>query len=146
MKTIQQQQKTYTVCWLYPVIKCKTLFFLELTYICFYIYTYCNPCGPIWPPLYTVPLTGFHFSLFSMVNASSHAERLGGRHYLAEIQGYAASQRLCFSRVRKALGCSEGRKVSKYPGLLCQTWGVQQSCQLPPTQKGWAGRNHRVFP
>lgn len=35
----QQQTKRYILCWLYPIIKCKTPVFSQLTYMCFYIYT-----------------------------------------------------------------------------------------------------------
>jgi membrane-anchored glycerophosphoryl diester phosphodiesterase (GDPDase) len=53
----QQQTKTYIVCWLYPIIKCKTLVFLNSN-----IYTYYNPLGSVPASLYAVPLDWFSFS------------------------------------------------------------------------------------
>ena len=67
----QQPTKTYTVCWLDPIVECKTLVFFLNSEHNIYAFTYIHIIflkARSWPPCATVPLctlchlTGFHFS------------------------------------------------------------------------------------
>lgn len=90
----QQQTKTYIVCWLYPIIKCKTLvFFFSIVNIYMLLHIYILYSSWLYPglPCTLCHLTGFHFPLFSLVKWSQvMLLLLRTEHSLDEIQhGYA---------------------------------------------------------
>lgn len=94
----QQPTETYIVCWLDPIVECKTLVFSQqwTSYICFYIYTYYIPQGSILAsPVHCATYLVSIFPLFCLVRLSQvMLSQLKTKFSLDEIQrGYAEEVR-----------------------------------------------------
>lgn len=141
----QQQIKTSIVCWLYPIIKCKTLvFFFSIVNIYMLLHIYILYSSWLYPglPCTLCHLTGFQFPLFSLVTWSRvMLLLLRTEHSLDEIQHGSTEKAWGFApgALEKHLKDEQGSSANAPLGATgCVPRAVESPAEQPVTYySGW---------